>query len=93
MAVKSYVKAWGDTFMSFKILKKLMLVQKLTVPHVKVPIFNFLELEGQGKWHYHRGPCPLPVKRPINMKEIKVSSTVPNRVKPMYCKMFATVLN
>ena len=60
LAVKSYVKAWGNTFMSFKILKELMLVQKLTVPHVK---------------------------------EIKVSSTVPNRVKPMYCKMFVTVLN
>ena len=59
-----------------------MLVKKQTVPHVKVPIFNFLELEGQG--HYHRGPRSLPVKRPIHMKEIKVSSTVPNRVKPMY---------
>ena len=77
MAVKSSLKEWGDTFTSFKILKESTLV-KQTVPHVKVPIFNFLELEGQEKWLYHSGPLSLPVKRPINMKEIKVSSTMPN---------------
>ena len=40
------------------------------------------------KLHYHRGPCSLSIR-----SEIKVSSTVPNRVKAMYCKMFATVMN
>ena len=61
-----------------------MLVKKQTVPHVKVPIFNFLELEPEGQGHYHRGPRSLLLQRPIHRKEIKVSSTVPNRVKPMY---------
>ena len=37
----------SDIIISFKILKKPMLVQKQTVPRMKVPLFSFLEPKGK----------------------------------------------
>ena len=43
MNLEVTLKHGGDTFISFKIMKEPMLVQKQTVPHMKAPILSFLE--------------------------------------------------
>ena len=51
------------------------------VPHIKAPILSFLEREEYGLGIMMGAPCQIPVKMSINMKEIKVSHPIPNRVK------------
>ena len=71
----------GDIFISIKILKEPMLVQKQIVPYIKAPILSFCDYEpGQGRGITMGVPRPFPVKRSINMMEIKVSPPMPNRV-------------
>ena len=66
--LRSYVKAQGDTSISFKILKEQILVQKQTVPHLKAPLLGFFETEriSQKKFFKHEGdksiPPPVPNK-------------------------------
>jgi hypothetical protein len=61
----------GDNFISYKILKKPLQVQKQTVPFMKAQILIFLKLEERGCGIIMGAPRPLSVKRFIKVKEIK----------------------
>ena len=61
-----------------------MLVQKQTVNHIKAPKHSFFKREGNGCGIIMRAPQLLPVKRSINIKEIKVSPLMPKRVNVLF---------
>ena len=78
MTLEVMSKNGGDSFISFR----LMLVQKQTVPHMKAPILIFLVLDGQGHVHnYYEDKMPTSCKRFYEHEKIKVSLSMPNRVK------------
>ena len=73
MTLEVMLKHRGDTFISFKILKEPIPVQKQTVTHLKAPLLGFFETEriSQKKFFKHEGDKDSP------------PPPVPNRVKQL----------
>ena len=68
-------KVMGDSFISFEIPKDHQ--QEQTVHHKKAPTGTRMS-RARG-WHYHGGITPMK-KISLNMKQIKASPPMPNRV-------------